>query len=70
MDLIQVWHKSKLIIRLRKQYIVDDVCKYETGNLMILYHCTYSGLLGTKGDVVQNSIGLIRSVGSCQIYEV
>jgi len=59
-----VWYKSKLIIRLRKWYIVDNILKYRTGNLIILYHCTYSGLLGTIGDVVQNSMGLMRSVGS------
>ena len=32
--------------------MVDNVLKYRTGNLIILYHCTYSGLLGTAGVVI------------------
>jgi len=41
----------KLIIRLRKQYIVDYIFKYGTGNLIILYHYICSELLGTTEDV-------------------
>ena len=29
--------------------------------LIIFYYCIYSGLLGTIGIVVQNSIGVIRN---------
>jgi len=37
----------KLIIKLRNQYMVEYILKYETRNLIILYHCAYSGLLVT-----------------------
>jgi len=50
MCLAQVQHNSKLIIR--------------TGNLIILYHCTYSGLLGTAGVVIWTPWDLMRSAGS------
>jgi len=54
----------KLIIRLRKQYIIDYILKYKTGNLIIIYCYTYSVLSGIIEDVVQNSMELIRSTGS------
>jgi len=37
--------------------------KYGSTDLIILYCCTYSRLLGTTGVVVQNSMGLMRTVG-------
>ena len=27
--------------------MVDEILKYRSGNLIILYHCIYSGLLDT-----------------------
>jgi len=43
--------------------MVANILKYESDNLIILYYCAYSGLLGTVGVVVQNSMGLMRNVG-------
>ena len=37
--------------------MVDNILKYEIGNLIILYYCTYSELSDTIRVVVQNSIG-------------
>ena len=44
--------------------MIDYILKYRTSNLIIIYCCVYSELLGTAEDVVQNSIKLIRSTGS------
>jgi len=44
--------------------MVDDIFKYRTGNQIILYHCTYSRLLSTVKNVVQNSMRLIKSAES------
>ena len=41
-------------------YMVAIVLKYGSANLIILIHCTYSGLLGTAGVVSQNSMRLMR----------
>jgi len=40
--------------------MVAIILKYRSANLIILIHCTYSGLLDTMGVITQNSIGLIR----------
>ena len=42
--------------------MVVNILKYESDNLIILYHYTYSRLLGTIEIVIQNFIGLTRSV--------
>ena len=59
--------QSKSIIRLRKLYIVDNILKYRSGNLIIFYYYMYSGLLGIIRVVIQNSIELIGNVesGTC-----
>ena len=44
--------------------MVNNVLKYRTSNIMILYCCVYSRLLNTMEDIIQNSMGLIQSVGS------
>jgi len=44
--------------------MVDNVLKYGSNNLVILYCCVYSGLLNTMGVVIQNSIRLMRNAGS------
>ena len=43
--------------------MVDDVLKYRTGNIIILYCYIYSGLLGIMKDFIQDSIELIGSIG-------
>jgi len=43
--------------------MVDYILKYGTGNLIIIYHCTYSGLLDTIVDVIQNFMELIKGIG-------
>jgi len=44
--------------------MVDYVLKYETSNLIIIYHCIYSRLSDTIGDVIQNSMELMRDAES------
>jgi len=44
--------------------MVNNVLKYRTGNLIILYHYIYSKLSGTIENVIWNSIGLMKSAGS------
>ena len=44
--------------------MVDNILKYETDNLIILYYCVYSGLSGTVGIVIKNSMELMRSARS------
>ena len=44
--------------------MVNNVLKYGTRNLIILYYYVYSMLLSTIEDIIQNSMGLIRSVKS------
>ena len=44
--------------------MIDYILKYGTGNLIIIYYCTYFGLLDTVGDIIQNSMELMRSTGS------
>ena len=44
--------------------MVNNVLKYGTRNLIILYYYVYSRLLSTIEDIIQNSMGLIRSVKS------
>jgi len=57
--------QSKLIIRnqTKEQYIAANILKYKSDNLIILYHCAYSGLLVTAGVIVQNFIKLMRYAG-------
>ena len=43
--------------------MVANVLKYRINNLIILYYCTYSRLLGTVGVVIWNLIELIRNAG-------
>ena len=45
----------------KEWYMVASVLKYGSDNLIILYCCTYSGLLDIMGVVVQNSMILIRN---------
>ena len=54
--------QSKLIIRhqTKEQYIAANILKYKSDNLIILYHCVYSGLLVTAEVIVQNFIKLMR----------
>ena len=47
----------------KEWYMVASVLKYGSDNLIILYCCTYSGLLGTMGVVVQKSMRLMRNTG-------
>ena len=47
----------------KELYMVANVIKYRSVNLIILYCCTYSGLSGTAGVVFWNSIGLMRNAG-------
>jgi len=42
----------------------DNVLKYRTRKLIILYYYTYSELLGTVGDIIGNFMGLMRSIRS------
>ena len=44
--------------------MVDYIFKYGTGNLIIIYCCIYSKLLGTMMDVIQNSMELMRDTES------
>ena len=44
--------------------MVDNVLKYKSSNLIILCHCTYSGLSGIIRVVIQNSMELMRNTGS------
>ena len=44
--------------------MVDYVLKYGTGNLIVIYYCACSELLGTVEDVVQNFIKLMRNIES------
>ena len=44
--------------------MVNDVLKYRTGNLIILYYCAYSRLLNTMEIVVWKFMKLMRSVES------
>ena len=44
--------------------MVNYILKYGTGNLIIIYYCAYSRLIGTMVDVIQNFIELIRSTDS------
>jgi len=44
--------------------MINYILKYRTGNLIIIYCCTYSGLSVTMGNVIQNSMELIRSARS------
>ena len=37
--------------------MVDNILKYEIGNLIILYYCILSKLSDTIGVVAQNSMG-------------
>jgi len=45
----------------KKQYMVVNVLKYRSNNLITLYHCTYSRLLDIVRVVIWNSMGLMRS---------
>jgi len=44
--------------------MINDVLKYRTGNLIILYYYAYSRLLNTIEIVVWKFMKLMRSVGS------
>jgi len=44
--------------------MANYILKYRTSNLIIIYHCTYSGLIGTVGNVIQNFMKLMRGTGS------
>jgi len=53
----------KLIIRLRKQYMIDCIFKYRIGNLIILYCYICFELLGTIVDIIWNSMKLMGNAG-------
>ena len=44
--------------------MVNNILKYRTKNLIILYYYVYSKLLDIMDNVIWNSIDLIRSVKS------
>ena len=44
--------------------MVNYILKYKTGNLIIIYYCTYSRLLDTIKNVIQNFMELMRDVRS------
>jgi len=44
--------------------MINYVLEYRTGNLIIIYCCMYSTLSDTVGNVVQNSMELIKSTES------
>ena len=44
--------------------MVNNILKYRTKNLIILYYYVYSELLDIMDNVIWNSIDLIRSVKS------
>jgi len=46
----------------KKLYIVTDILKYRSINLITFYYYVYSGLLATVGVVIQNSMGLMRNI--------
>jgi len=58
-----VWYKFQVNYQTRKQYIVANILKYESVDLIILYYCIYSELLGTAEVIVWNFIELIRNTG-------
>ena len=62
-ELKKVWYKSKLVIKLRKLYMVANVLKYRSVNLIIFYCCVYSMLSNTTEVVIQNSMRLMRNIG-------
>ena len=45
----------------KEWHIIANVLKYRSDNLIILYCYIYSGLLGTMGAIVWNSLGLTRN---------
>jgi len=57
-DLGQVWHKFQVNYQTKEWYIVADILKYRSNNLIIFYCYTYSELLSTAEVVIQNSIEL------------
>jgi len=46
----------------KKLYMVADILKYGSINLIIFYCYVYSRLLAIVGVVIQNSMGLMRNV--------
>jgi len=44
--------------------MVNNILKYRTSNIIIFYCYAYSRLLSTIKDVIQNSMGFIRSIES------
>ena len=44
--------------------MVDYILKYKTGNLIIIYCCTYSRLLDTIKNVIQNFMELMKDIES------
>jgi len=59
MSVIQV----QVNYQIQKLYIVAKILKYKSVNLIILYYCVYSELLGTLRVAVQNFIKLMRNTG-------
>ena len=59
MSVIQV----QVNYQIQKLYIIAKILKYKSVNLIILYYCVYSGLLGTPRVVVQNFIRFMRNTG-------
>ena len=43
--------------------MVANILKYGSNNLIMLYHCTYSELLGTMEVVIWSSMELMRNAG-------
>jgi len=51
----------------KEQYIVANIFKYRSDNLIILYYWAYSGLLGIVGVVVWNSMGVDEE---CRVWSL
>ena len=43
--------------------MIDYILKYKTGSLIIIYHYIYFELSSIIGDIIQNSMELMRSTG-------
>jgi len=56
-----VWYKFQVNYQTKKQYTVANILKYRSGNLIILYCYTYSGLLDIVRVVIWNFMGLKKN---------
>ena len=51
----------------KEQYIVANTLKYRSDNLIILYYCAYSRLLGIVGVNVWSSMGVDEE---CRVWSL